>query len=91
MLGYSWLRWDAVHCPSARLQSKEAHRSQSVDNTMSGDESRNKIRLDIRLENQALSVFGGLLDGLSRKVSEKVMSEVRSKQINPPLISRSAI
>lgn len=39
-----------------------------------------QIRLDNGMENQALSVFGGLLDGLGRKgPSEKVMSEVRSK------------
>lgn len=39
-----------------------------------------QIRLDNGMENHALSVFGGLLDGLGRKgLSEKVMSEVRSK------------
>lgn len=52
--------------------------------------AQEQIRLDNGMENQALSVFGGLLDGLGRKgLSEKVMSEVRSKhESSPPFLDQ---
>lgn len=41
------------------------------------------IRLDNGMESQALSVFGGLLDGLGRKgLSEKVMMRSKLGRMN---------
>lgn len=42
-----------------------------------------QIRLDNGMESQALSVFGGLLDGLGRKgLSEKVMMRSKLGRMN---------
>lgn len=50
---------------------------------MSGDEVQEQIRLDNGMESQALSVFGGLLDGLGRKgLSEKVMMRSKLGRMN---------
>lgn len=50
---------------------------------MSGDEVQERIRLDNGMESQALSVFGGLLDGLGRKgLSEKVMMRSKLGRMN---------
>ena len=54
-----------------------------IDNTMSGDEVQEQIRLDNVMESQALSVVGGLLDGLGRKgLSEKVMMRSKLGRMN---------